>query len=163
MTRSSLDVLAQAVDGDAAGLPDNPHGDGSGIDVAHALELGWASLPPALAAQLTPPADIPGDLDAGPSDVLAAVLVHPPEPVVDVAIDERWGAGSDDADVPASDHDPSAGIDAVPAWLTHDLDDDLMSASDPHHTAPAHDPVVTDDADDDDPDDDADPWDEALI
>jgi hypothetical protein len=159
MTRSIFEVLAQAVDGDAGDLADHALGELAGTDVALALELGWASLPPTLAAQLTPPSAIAADLDAGPSDVLAAVLVHPPEPVADIAVDERWGAGSDELDSPPVDHDPGAAVEPTPAWATHDLDDELTVTADTHHDA--NEVLVTDEPDDDgDPDD---PWDDALL
>jgi len=154
MIRSILDVLAQAVDGDAVDLADHALGDMAGTDVALALELGWASLPPELAAQLTPPAAV-ADLDAGASDVLAAVLVHPPELRADIVVDERWGAGGTDVEPT-----PAAGVldaetDTVSPWGTHDLDD-LPGVA---HDAPES--VVA--ADDHDDLDDDDPWDDDVL
>ena len=161
MTRSMLEVLAQAVDGHPVDLADHALGQLAGTDVALALELGWASLPPELVSQLTPPTHVAADLDAGASDVLAAVLVHPPEPVADIAVDERWGAGGDaDVEVPAVafDADPETVVDGPSPWAdVHDLDDLPVTT----HDTPAS--VVTDDPDDAGPDDDADPWDDALL
>jgi hypothetical protein len=155
MSRSILDVLAQAVDGDAVDLADHALGGVAGTDVAFALELGWASLPPDLAAQLTPP--VVADLDAGPSDVLAAVLVHPPELPADIVVDERWGAGGDDVELASvtGDLDFEADI-AVSSWATHDLDDPLEARSDASESIVAQD-------DHDDLDDDPDPWDDDAL
>ena len=158
MTRSVLDVLALAVDGEAVDLADHALADMAGTDVALALELGWASLPPTLAAQLTPPGDVPTDLDAGASDLLAAVLVHPPELAMEIDVDERWGAGGDDGPA-AFVHDIEADAHTVSPWAaTHDLDD--MSLADAPHDA--HEATVVDDADDD-LGDDPDPWDDDAL
>jgi hypothetical protein len=158
MTRSILDVLTQAVDGAAVDLADHALGDLAGTDVALALELGWASLPPELAAQLTPPDVIAADLDAGASDVLAAVLVHPPELSADIVVDERWGAGGDDVGPPsvAADLDAET-VDAASPWgATHDLDELDVGPSEAPESVVAHDA-------DEDLDDDPDPWDDDLL
>jgi hypothetical protein len=168
MARSLLELLTAAgsTDGGPIDTSDHPFADFSGSDVAFVLELGWSTLPPAVAERLQPPTDMSPDLDADAADVLHAVLAGPSaidDPgtdlvgglVADMVLDTAWGTGTvellatdddaDDGDGDVADHEVDD-HDGVP---TLDLSDLWASPALADHEplTPDLDDTETDDAD----------------
>lgn len=145
MARSLFDLLMAASAGSSGSdLGDHALADLAADELALALELGWASLPPAVAASLTPPSEVATDLDATAADLLAAVLVAPPAldvesepaPFADEVLDTAWGTGTaadevhelaalsqQDADAePEPDLDEPVAVE-LPSFVPSDADD----------------------------------------
>ena len=159
MTRSLLDVLQLAASGETVDIGDHALAGVTGHDLAFALDLGWASIPPDVAGHLTPPGELLGDLDVTAGDVLAAVL-RDPEPLSIDDLDNRWGEGSDAAEptlAPIGEQPSAANL----PWDQHDdlgFDGTLDAVLDDGEEFPAE-PIDGDDHGAD-PDADSDPWDD---